>query len=307
MTISTIYLSPTQFEQFIPDLIESTWLTIEPGILIPATLFTCIEYEAKKSEISEAKIKNILNLLQSPKNNFLQSRCFLDRLTGLWRYEFGKLIICKNTGKELRGDFTWPPVEILLKSLFTAFRLMDEKKFVSYIKKLVHPSNHREALAEMWPLLRIDHQTIHVEFDVERYSPPKENGKPKNIDLLVKYQQRTVLVEVKARTFYLLKLTDRDDSEATPGHKTSQLFKGVEDKFCEAKSDERLQGVWINIYVQQSYNKLIKEFNELNKNKIHFVILGGETENAFILTRKEEDRKLLLNLFKLNESNRFIF
>ncbi len=227
MTISTTYLSPAQFEKFIPDLVKSTWLTTEQGIFIPATLLSCIEYEAKKSKIFAAETKCILTLLQSLNNNFLKSRCFLDRLTGLWCYEFGKLIICKNTRKELRDPFTWPPVEVLLKSLFTAFRLMDEKKFESYIKKLVDPNNHRETLAEMWPLLRIDSQTIHVEFDIERYSPPKENRRHSNIDLFIEHPKRTILVEVKTRTYDLHKLIDRDNSEATPKHKPKQLFASL--------------------------------------------------------------------------------
>jgi hypothetical protein len=90
-------------------------------------------------------------------------------------------------------------------------------------------------------------------------------------------------------------------------HKPWQLFMKSEDKFCEVESNTQLQGVWINTYVRQSYNELIEEFNKLNKNKVHFAVLGGETENAFILTRREEDKKLLLNLFRLTESNSCIF
>jgi hypothetical protein len=150
-------------------------------------------------------------------------------------------------------------------------------------------------------------QTIHVEFDIERYSPPKENGRHSNIDLFIEHPKRTVLVEVKTRTYDLHKLIDRHNSEAKPNHKPKQLFEKLEAKFCEVNSNIRLQGVWINTYVQQPYNELIEGFNRLNKNKVHFAVLGGETEKAFILTKREEDKKLLLNLFRLTESDSFIF
>ena len=83
MTISTTYLPPAQFEKYILDLVKSTWFPTEQGIFRPATLLSCIEYEAKKSKIFEAETKYILKLLQSLDNNLLKSRCFLDRLTGL--------------------------------------------------------------------------------------------------------------------------------------------------------------------------------------------------------------------------------
>jgi hypothetical protein len=138
MTISSTYLAPTLFERLIRELIKSTWL-YPPGrsIIMPATLDNCINHEAIKMRIAENEVKIILSALNS---NFLQNRCFLDRLTNLWRYEFDIAHILQNTGKNLSGDHIWPPVKTLLEVLHCAYNLLSKADFNKYARKL---SNHK--------------------------------------------------------------------------------------------------------------------------------------------------------------------
>ncbi len=78
--------------------------------------------------------------------------CFLDRLTSLWRYEFGQPR--EVDGSLVWGVHMWPPVRMLFDVLDCALRRLPEQKRTAYFALLVDRAKHQEYLAEMLPRKR---------------------------------------------------------------------------------------------------------------------------------------------------------
>src|SRR5262245_52699754 len=73
--------------------------------------------------------------------------CFFDKLTGLWRYEFGSP---HTVGGELVwGTHMWSPVPILYDCLRCARLRLPPGKLEPYIALLTDSAKHQEYLAEM--------------------------------------------------------------------------------------------------------------------------------------------------------------
>lgn len=299
-------MKPMLIEQNFPELVKSTWLNTDGIIMIPANLRTCLESKMSTVGIAEAEINTILAALN---NDFLKIRCFLNRMTNLWCYELDVPHNLPETKKLLWGSHIWPPVATLIKTLHCAYvRLFNAKsgkdKFSEYVQKLSNPKNagkHIDALVEMWPLLRVSDQ-INIEFEVQGYGP-----KNTNIDWLLKLPARLVLIDVKNRIKDLYSLMDRHDTTKAPRHDPFLLFRSLECKFNVQDPDKLLQGVWIITQVKQNSQKLHDAFNKLDKGKVHFAILGDDKEDAHILTKRDEDKSQLTELFKLAPSVRFAY
>ena len=67
--------------------------------------------------------------------------CFLDKLTGNWRYEFGRP---HTVGKELVwGTHMWSPVPVLFEALACA-RWLPPEKLAAYLTLLADADKHQE-------------------------------------------------------------------------------------------------------------------------------------------------------------------
>ena len=234
--------------------------------------------------------------------NLLTAKCFLDKLTGLWKYEFGHPEDLPKTKKLLWGTM-WSPVNTLFKAMNCAYSKLSQKELQNYLRRLSNSDKHLDALVEMLPVLKID-QEIQIDFEVKGYGPSGTD-----IDWKINLNDgRSILIEVKNRIKDLREMMDQESADQPPEHDHNMLFRSVENKFSQANPDQFLQGVFIVTYVAQEKTKLSKAFAQLDHSKVHFAIITnhGATE-ALFLTRRDEDEVLLKNILGLKSSDRLTF
>ena len=228
---------------------------------------------------------------------------FLDKMTGLWRYEFG---LPYDIAEDfVWGTHMWVPVDYLFAALYCAYSRLPADKRATYLDRLADPDAHQATLVEMIPAHKIS-STIPLEFEMVGFGAGNQT-----VDWVIKPQEgRTVLLDVKRRTTDFIKQMERmGDGGAAPepDHDPVLLFRSVEDKFVSADSDVRLQGIWIVTDIKQDEKQLLGTFAVLDATKVHFAILGDWKPDAHVLVRRDEDRQYLLDLFHAEPSTRFTF
>jgi hypothetical protein len=80
--------------------------------------------------------------------------CFLDRLTGIWRYEYGKPITLQ-AGGTIVGTPMFPEVERLFDVLGCSEWRLRTEKLQAYLARLADPARHEDVLVEFAPILRL--------------------------------------------------------------------------------------------------------------------------------------------------------
>lgn len=93
----------------------------------------------------------------------LNSGAFLDRLTNLWRYEFG--VPFQIAGSNYWGTHMWPPVANLFTALAQARKRLSDVRFADYVARLSNPEKHQANLVEMIPAAKVD-SAVQLEFEV---------------------------------------------------------------------------------------------------------------------------------------------
>lgn len=254
------------------------------------------------------QVDEIESLISIVPSALLSSGCFLDRLTGLWRYEFG-LPCTLGMDRGLYGTWMWIPV----KNIFTVIqeatiRLSDQQR-TKYFERLADPEKHGEYLVEFLPILRLP-SYVAAEFEV-----PTGVGN-RNADWRISSTTGpAVLIDVKRRFRDLLEAMERlDDGDRGPNgmgpdptHDVSLLFRSIENKFIQEDPDQQLQGIWVATDLQQEESELDTAFKDLDPSKVHFAILGDWDPGIKLLARREEDRLFLFGLFQEASSDRFSF
>jgi hypothetical protein len=259
------------------------------------------EFSLERASREEAE--RLLSAVPPP---LLESGCFLDRMTGLWRYEFGiPYTVNQNL---IWGTHMWVPVTHLLAALVAAHQRLDSRKRQEYFGRLAEPSKHQDALCEMAPIIRVD-PSVPAEFEVWGLS----NGN-QTIDWVVgPVSGRKVMFDVKRRVADFIKQADQFADDASggtsppPDHDPAILFRSIEKKLPSNDPASSLQGVWIGTDIKQDGAKLLAAFEALDKAKVHFAILGDWKRDIYVLVRRPEDRQFLLDLFRSTESTRFTF
>jgi hypothetical protein len=225
----------------------------------------------------EAKIRGWLDedceaVIAITPTKLLSCPCFLDRLTNIWRYEFGEP---HRVGNELIwGIHMWASVPVLLDVLACACLRLSHDKLAVYLKLLVSDSRkHQEYLAEMFPMLRVE-ASIPTQHEIAGYGVGN-----KTIDWVIgPVNGRTVLVDAKRR--YADFLAQMEEISAAsipePAHNQALLFRSVQEKFRQANPDSALQGAWVVTDIKQDEAALTKAFQEMDATKVHFAILGDE-------------------------------
>ena len=264
-----------------------------------ASLERCFVEEAQRRGIPVVEAWQLFLLLPE---SIRRTNCFLDRLTKLWRYEFGEPIVLQQG--YLFGPHDWQPVQNLARVLETARRLLSDDQLRRYLGRLAIPGKHEDALAEFQPALRFaDDVTAEFEF--------KTGVKNRDVDWrLSKLGSAPVLIEVKRRVFDLIALTEAtveghrsvDGAAPQPEHDPGLLFRQVEEKFPAADPDVQLQGVWIDTSLKQEISELQQAFYRLDATKVHFVVFGGWEPGIEVLIRRPKDDAVILAL--LNEEPR---
>ena len=271
-----------------------------PGVVQELSdMKSCLISEFKSTNTAPENIDSFISWFP---NDLLAAKCFLCRLTGLWRYEFGLPSTLDKTKKLLWGTPMWPPVNTLLKVVLNAHLKLPQAKLEIYLQRLTDLKKHQDALVEMIPTFRINYP-IQIDFEVTGYASGN-----KTIDWKIgPIENRQILLDVKNRNKDLYEMMDRENTEAPPQHNHSLLFSGLEDKFLHANPDQSLQGAFIFTSIMQESKKLHDAFNQLDSSKIHFAIIGNEKDDAYVLTRRPEDEIFLRKIFTLKPSERFTF
>ena len=228
--------------------------------------------------------------------------CFLDRLTGLWRYEFGEP---HRIGNELIwGAHIWLPVPVLYDVLQCARSRLTPEKLAAYLALLVRPGKHLDHLAEMFPISRVAPE-LPVQHEVAGFGQGN-----RTVDWVIgSIQQRHVILDVKRRLADFLGQMEQISAQGAvpPEHDVGLLFRSVESKFLASDPDSRLQGAWIVTDIKQEQAELRATFDGLDPTKVHFAILGDKEADVYLLTRRPEDRQFIIGLLGLTESDRFVF
>ena len=237
-----------------------------------------------------------------------QAPCFLDRLTHLWRYEYGDAI--NTAGSRITGTHMYVPVRRLALVLRRAFETLEPAELHNYLRRSEDPQKHQDVLAEFAPVLAL-HAGAKAQAEVAGYGAGQ-----KTIDWLFTHtDDACMLLEVKSRLFDLVQLFDgaypkfnagQKEVEA-PAHDVRRLFTSVEKKFKPNDPTSFLQGAWVQSYVAQESGELRTAFDELDEEKVHFVVLGGWEGKGYVLTRGQEIKERVFKFLDIVETDRMVF
>ena len=243
--------------------------------------------------------QSLVQLLPSP---LIDSSGFLDMSTDLWRYEFGEPFILND--QLIFGTHMFLPVNELLLAIGAFARWVPLEKRDAYLAILNCPSKHPVALAEMMPVCRLPF-TLAVDYEVSGHGPGN-----RTVDWALQAGGRLILLDAKSRTTDFIQQAcnagQNGDMQA-PEHDHKLMFKSIEGKFNAAAPDVQLQGAWITTHITQNRVEIDNAFAALDPAKVHFVMFGDWRADISLLVRREADRKFLLALFNITQSERFFF
>src|SRR5208337_4746487 len=118
------------------------------------------------------------------------SPCFLDKLTRIWRYDFGVPFDLHDKSLVF-GTHMWLPVELLFDVLVCANQRLPSEQFANYLLRLANPSKHEDLITEFFPIFRVSSK-VATTYEVEGYG---EGGT--TIDwLLSPLQSIPILIDV---------------------------------------------------------------------------------------------------------------
>lgn len=270
-----------------------------------ATLEKCLTEAGKSKGDAAGKIDT---LLSSVPLKLLNADCFFDKLTKLWRYEYGLPFTLAN-GKYLYGTYMWPPVRNLYSVLSCAIQKLPDRRRRDYFTKLANLEKHWDTLVEFLPIIRLSEDvTFHYEIPTGVGNFNADWGIDSN-------HGRVILVDVKRRFRDLLEMADRiengekdpDGTAPAPTHDVGLMFRSTENKYGPRDPDQQLQGVWIETALKQEESELQAKFNIMDDSKLHFAIFGGWEAGIKLLTKRQEDFEFLLELFNETIGENFHF
>jgi hypothetical protein len=264
-----------------------------------STLPDCLKAEGLSRVWHESECAALIAMLPAGLSSCV---CFLDKLTGIWRYEFGRPHTVN--GSLVWGTHMWAPVPVLFDVLACTRLRLPGAKLPAYLNLLTDIDKHQEYLAEMFPLLRVD-PAIFADHEVVGLGAGK-----RTIDWSIgPAAGRRVLFDVKRRyaDFIAQMGAPAEREMAPPEHDPALLFRSVEQKLIVADPDAVLQGAWIVTDIKQEAGELDAAFKSLDRAKVHFAVLGDHRPDIHLLVRREQDRAFLLDLFKATRSDRFVF
>ena len=288
-----------------------------------SSLFEAIRIVAEELGDSASEADEVYSMLPA---ELKDAPSFFD-FAGDWRYEFGEPFDIG--GLILVGTYQFPKVQILYSSIKAAKELV-----IGSIDQIMHklkvPGSHMAFLSELQPLMRLSVKDVQARYEVTGYGSGN-----RGIDwLFERVDGVSILLEVKCRKKDLLKhveLIPQHFSATIPimssgvmkrKGKTSQksymqvkppvmdfesLFKDTAEKFAPRQVGEYLQGVWIDSQLKIEQVALDDYFAGIDPDKLHFVILGGWSEETYFLVRDNVNAGDLLSFFGLVQSRRFVF
>ncbi len=271
------------------------------------TLPNRIILTAHERGLTEAEAERLVALLPGP---IRVTPCFRCRLTGLWRYEFGLPIERLPRDRVVIGTHMFPPVARLLETLVVASSRLPDEQLRRYLERLPDPARHLDVIAEMAPLRCVD-PAVPAEFEVVGHGSGN-----RTIDwLLHPGTPPHVLLDVKYRTVDLIDglqgiaqgQVGADGAVPAPQHDLALLFRSTEEKFVTAAPGNCLQGAWVITELRQEEGELHQAFNNLDASRVHFGVIANWSDDVYLLANPAIDRQAILDLFRVNHSERLVF
>jgi hypothetical protein len=230
--------------------------------------------------------------------------CFLDRLTWVWRYDYGSPIIKLPSGKIGIAPNTFDKLDRLFDVIECARRRLESKVLRNYLQRLEDPEKHRDFLTEFDPIVRLD-PTVVTYYEVSGYGDGN-----RTIDWLITEAGVSLLLEVKNRTFDLAETFCRVDEGSrgpggiapAPNHDPRLLFRSIESKFIRRDPTDFIQGAWITTALKQEEDGLRAAFTELDPSRVHIAVLATREGDAYVLSHSVEVKKKALQLLRLRET-----
>ena len=232
--------------------------------------------------------------------------CFLDRLTGVWRYDYGEPL--EVGGTKVIGTNMFHGVAILFEVISCADWRLPPPKLGAYLARLSNRIHHEDVLVEFAPVLRLDAEIL-AEYEVSDHGAGNHTvdwsiqapGHPK---LLLEVKHRVAdLIE----SFEAVSARGSDQSMPAPQHNHALLFRNVECKFKPHPADEAIQAVWIKTGLKQEEMELRAAFAALDPEKIHAAVLGSWGPEAYVLAREEKTKKRVRNILGLRKARGLTF
>jgi len=202
------------------------------------------------------------------------------------------------------GTSQMPLLKHFTLAFICASKVLTEDEFRKYCSFLFNPEKHSDALLEMRPLL-----SAQKPEDIKYETPGRDN---KTIDWLIKYPENTLLLEVKNRTGstyqHLIEIAQTSGMVSEPETNPKMFFKSTFSKFNRVNSSNVLQGAWIYVDIKENREKLDEYFDSyIDPDLMQFYIIGGWDFECYIKARNENQKKLLVEKFRIVESDRYVF
>ncbi len=250
-----------------------------------------------------------IELLKLLPQSVKEAPVWFDKLTNMWRYEYGLPFDRLPQQTMVVGTNVYLPVHELYVAVRIADKLLTRGQLLNFLQRLSDRGKHSDVLFEMRPMRDIK-ANLRTHYEILGRGIGNTTCDWQVTGTLV-----NVLFDVKNRNKsfveHLKQIIPTLNSSATNILPTApnpeDLFKSVENKLNERCYLAQLQGVWIHSRIKEDEDKLTFYFkNSLNKKKVHFVILSDWQDDAFILARNSIIVKVLKRIFRLTESSRFV-
>ncbi|MBI3021453.1 MAG: hypothetical protein HYY59_05600 [Candidatus Omnitrophica bacterium] len=253
--------------------------------------------------VSRQDAEELFELLPRPVQ---QSPAFHDRITGLWKYDFGAPIDI-DSHIIIGGGGMFPLVRHLVTTMKIVRARLDAGQLQNLMKRLAIPLKHEDALAEFSPLFFAKDDT-QATFEVKGLGVGN-----KTVDWYIQPTGTTpILLDVKNRVCDLIEgLRDLAKGSFTvvppPQHDPRSLFIDTAEKYKPGSPTRQLQGAWIITELKQDRVRLQQAFESLDPERLHFAVLANWSQDAYVLVRDESNRSLITSAFGITHSDRWVF
>ena len=255
-------------------------------------------------QLPNGYVERISNLLPA---SIRKLPCFLDRLTGVWRYDYGDPIETAGGGTVI-GTHMFHDVEQLFEVVCCAEWRLQGKKRDAYLTRLSDSTHHEDALVEFAPILRLDAEAM-VEYEVSGHGSGNRTVDwsicaPGHPELLLEVKNR---IRDLVESFETIKSQPSEQPIPAPTHDHALLFKSIEEKFRPRKADEVIQGVWIRAGLRQEETELRAAFDALDSQLVHFAVLGSWGEESYVLSKDVATKRRVQRILSLRNTKGLVF
>ena len=233
-----------------------------------------------------AEIEAIVRLLPQ---HLKETVAFVDRLSNIWRYDFGEPYVSDKKQPFMIGTDQFPPVERLLCCVDVMQRYLTATQLLEYLARLGNPSKHLETLMECAPLLVLGNPAT-VNYEVSGLG---EGGHTIDFQILAENGD-SLLIDVKCRVGQVPQQAPTLGKPDPRG-----LLKSLPEKFRQTHPRIMLQGGWIQSVLKYEEEDVIEEFERTDPNRLHFIVLANWVVNAYVLARDDDIKRRVLQVFHL--------